>query len=243
MAVLQLVNLEKKYKEKHAVKGISFTLEQGDSLGLIGTNGAGKSTTIGMVATLLQPDAGDILYNGESIIKNPKLIRSKLGYVPQEIALYENLSGIDNLKFFGRAYRLKGKELDGAIARVQEIIGFTKEELEQKVVTYSGGMKRRVNIGVALLHNPEIVVMDEPTVGIDFVSRNLILNTIKEINAKGVTIIYTGHYLEEIEQICNKICIMDSGLIVAMGEKEELLEQLNGDKKLEQLYLRTINKA
>ncbi|BBF44658.1 ABC transporter, ATP-binding protein [Lachnospiraceae bacterium KM106-2] len=239
--MLQLVNVHKKYKEKHAVNGISFALEKGDSLGLIGTNGAGKSTTISMIATLIQPDSGDILYHDQSIIKNPNIIRKRLGYVPQEIALYENLSGLDNLKFWGRAYHLKGKELENAIERVQKVIGFTSDELKQKVATYSGGMKRRVNIGVALLHDPEIVIMDEPTVGIDFVSRNLILSTIKEINKRGVTIIYTGHYLEEIEQICNKICIMDSGSIIAMGNKQDLLQKLSGDKKLEQLYLRTIS--
>ena len=238
--MLQLIDVEKKYNRHIAVKGISLEIEQGDSLGLIGPNGAGKSTTISMIATLLKPDKGDILYEGKSIVKNPNVIRQVLGYVPQDIALYENLTGMDNLLFWGKSYHLSKKELATSIQRISEIIGFTKQQLDQKVGTYSGGMKRRVNIGVALLHNPKLVVMDEPTVGIDIVSRNLILETIQRINEEGAAIIYTGHYLEEIEQICNKICIMDAGKLIAMGDKDQLLSSLDGKHTLEQLYLKTV---
>lgn len=235
--MLELVNVKKRYRKKQAVDGISLLLEEGDVLGLLGANGAGKSTTISMIATLIQPDEGDILLDGVSIIKAPKQIRQILGYVPQDIALYETLSGLDNLKFWGRMHGLHGSELKQAMEYVSSMVDLSEERLRQKVSTYSGGMKRRLNIGVALLNHPRIVLMDEPTVGLDIVSRKGIIQAIKEINASGVTIIYTGHYFEEVEEISNKIAILEHGKILAQGRTDEILhERMN----LEQYYLSVI---
>lgn len=235
--MLELIDVTKKYKSKTAVNKISFSLQDGEVIGLLGQNGAGKSTTIAMIATLLTPSEGQILLDGESILANPKAMRSVLGYVPQDIALYENLSGLDNLKFWGRSYGLRKEALTNAIAMVADITRLTEEELRQKVATYSGGMKRRLNIGVALLHSPKIVVMDEPTVGLDIISRRAIIEAIKEINNRGVSVIYTGHYFEEIEEICNRIIIMEQGRIIVNGEKERLL---HGIMNLEQYYLNVV---
>lgn len=227
MELLSVKGLNKKFKEVHAVKGIDFSVEQGEILGLLGPNGAGKSTTISMISTLVKPDSGEILYNNESIVSKPKAIQENLGYVPQEIALYPMLSGKENLLFWGRAYGLKGETLKKAIEEVSEVIGIT-ERLKDKVKTYSGGMKRRLNIGVALLHNPELIIMDEPTVGIDPQSRKHILDTVLYLNKnKGMTVIYTSHYMEEVEYLCNRICIMDQGQIIAKGSKEELIKANN----------------
>lgn len=237
--MLELKELTKRYRKKTAVDKLSFTIGDGDVVGLLGSNGAGKSTTIAMVATLLTPDEGEILLDGENIIKNPTAMRKVLGYVPQDIALYESLSGLDNLKFFGHSYGLHKKELRLALERVKKIINLSEEELRRKVDTYSGGMKRRINIGVALLHNPRIVVMDEPTVGLDIISRNVIIEAIKEINKSGVSILYTGHYFEEIEQICNKIVIINQGRLVSGGPKRELLKD---GMNLEQYYLSVLKR-
>ena len=237
MGMLELNNVTKRYKKKLAVDHVSFQIGDGEIVGLLGTNGAGKSTTIAMIATLLVPDEGDILLDGTSIVRHPKKMRSILGYVPQDIALYESLSGLDNLKFFGRSYGLRGKELRDAITRVGALMHLSEEDLRRKVGTYSGGMKRRINIGVALLHNPSIVVMDEPTVGLDVLSRNAILDAILELNRTGVSVLYTGHYFEEIERICDKIVIMDQGRQIASGRKEELLCK---GMNLEQYYLQTV---
>lgn len=224
MELLKVQNLSKQFKKVKAVDDISFTLKKGEILGLLGPNGAGKSTTISMISTLLQPDSGEILYADTSIIKSPKVIQESLGYVPQEIALYPMLSGKENLVFWGRAYGLKGQHLKDKMEEISEIIGI-KDRLKDKVKTYSGGMKRRLNIGVALLHDPELIIMDEPTVGIDPQSRKHILDTVIELNRKGMTVIYTSHYMEEVEYLCNRICIMDKGKIIAEGTKEALIAQ------------------
>lgn len=237
--VLQLVNVKKKYHKKIAVDDINLTIHSGDILGLIGANGAGKSTTISMIATLLKPDQGDILYEGISIVKKPKQFREILGLVPQDIALFEDLTGMDNLIFWGKAHKITKQELRNRILEIIDIIGLDEGVLKEKVKQYSGGMKRRLNIGVALLHHPNVVIMDEPTVGIDVISRNRILEAIRTLRERGTTVIYTGHYMEEMEQICNQICIMEAGKIVIAGEKESLLQQ--GKNSLEKFYLSTIS--
>lgn len=231
MALLEVKGLKKTFKSVEAVKGIDFVVEKGEILGLLGPNGAGKSTTISMISTLLKADAGTIHYNGENIVNTPKAIQKQLGYVPQEIALYPMLSGKENMYFWGRAYGLKGKELKDRVSEVSEIIGI-KDRLKDKVKTYSGGMKRRLNIGVALLHNPELIIMDEPTVGIDPQSRNHILDTVIELNKKGMTVIYTSHYMEEVEYLCNRICIMDQGEIIAEGTKESLIAKVTNGQEI-----------
>lgn len=234
--MLELVDVSKKYRRKKAVDGISFSVEPGQILGLIGSNGAGKSTTISMIATVLKPDGGKILFDGEDIAEHPEAIRKKLGYVPQDIALYETLSGLDNLKFFGKTYGVRGAELKKAIERVGKIIALDRPTLKKRVSEYSGGMKRRLNIGVALLHDPGLVILDEPTTGIDVTSGRLILDAIEELKAAGTAVIYVGHYLEEVERICTHLCIMDKGKVLAYGTKEELLNGAGGRKDLAALY-------
>ncbi len=231
MDLLRVENLKKSYGNINAVNDISFVVEKGEILGLLGPNGAGKSTAISMISTLFHPDSGDILFKGTSIVKKPKCIQERLGIVPQDIALYQNMNGYDNLKFWGQAYGLKGKKLKERIVEVSEIISIS-DRLKNKVKTYSGGMKRRLNIGVSLLHEPELLIMDEPTVGIDPQSRNHILNTVKKLNQQGMTIIYTSHYMEEVEDLCRRIEIMDEGKIIASGSKEELINIISGQKKV-----------
>ncbi|WP_228727756.1 ABC transporter ATP-binding protein [Fusibacter ferrireducens] len=222
--MLEVKTLKKKYGEFTAVDGISLHINKGEVVGLLGPNGAGKSTTISMIATLFKPNSGEILFEGENIVKNPKVIQPFIGYVPQEIALYETLSGYENLKYFGALYGLSGKAIKEQIQRISKIIGI-EDRLKDRVSTYSGGMKRRINIGVGLLHNPKLVIMDEPTVGIDPQSRNHILETVNKLKSEGISVLYTSHYMEEVEAICERIYIMDHGKIIADGTQEALLEQ------------------
>ena len=231
MPFLEISELKKYFKNIKAVDGISFSVEQGDILGLLGPNGAGKSTTISMIATLIVPDSGQILFKGKNIVKDPGCIQHVLGLVPQEIALYPNLSGIENLTFWGKAYGLRGVKLKKRIGDVSDIIGIG-DRLKDRVKKYSGGMKRRLNIGAALLHEPEFIIMDEPTVGIDPQSRNHILNTVKMLANSGATILYTSHYMEEVEALCSKICIMDGGRIIAAGTKDEITSSLGSQYEI-----------
>jgi ABC-2 type transport system ATP-binding protein len=180
-----------------------------------------------MIATLIVPDSGQIRFKGQDIIQSPKSIQQSLGLVPQEIALYPSLSGMENLKFWGKAYGLGGEKLSRRIREVSEVIGIS-ERLKDKVKKYSGGMKRRLNIGAALLHEPEFIIMDEPTVGIDPQSRNHILDTVKTLADRGATIIYTSHYMEEVETLCSRVCIMDNGKIIAAGTKDEITASIGG---------------
>lgn len=229
--LLKVENLQKNYGSIKAVDGIAFEVKKGEVFGLLGPNGAGKSTTISMISTLLPPSAGVILYEGKNILEDPKAIQRKLGVVPQNIALYPTLSGYENLTFWGNMYGLTGADLKKRIENVSEIIGLN-ERLKDRVDKYSGGMKRRLNIGAALLHMPELLIMDEPTVGIDPQSRNHILDTVLELNRQGMTIIYTSHYMEEVEYLCSRICIMDMGKIIASGSKDELVEMISGKTEI-----------
>lgn len=231
MTLLKVENLYKSFGDIKAVEGISFDVKKGEVLGFLGPNGAGKSTTISMISTLLPPTKGNIFFEGSNIFKEPKVIRQKLGVVPQDIALYPTLTGYENLAFWGSMYGLKGASLKKRVDEVGEIIGLNGR-MKDRVDKYSGGMKRRLNIGAALLHRPELLIMDEPTVGIDPQSRNHILDTVFELNSQGMTIIYTSHYMEEVEYLCSTICIMDQGKIIASGTKEELVELIKGETKL-----------
>ena len=215
---------------------VDLQFTAGNCYGIIGANGAGKSTTVGMIVTLLKPDSGKILFDGEDIAENPQAIRKKLGFVPQDIALYESLNGMENLKFWGKSYGVPASELKNEIDRVCRIISFDGDMLKKRVSEYSGGMKRRLNIGVALLHRPSLVVLDEPTTGIDIKSGSQILDAIGELRANGTAIIYVGHYMEEVERISTHICIMDNGKCRAYGEKSELLKKY-GCESLSQLYM------
>lgn len=221
--MLRAENLYKEFGSIKAVNSISFEVKRGQIFGLLGPNGAGKSTAISMISTLIEPTSGDIIFEGKSIMEDSKPIRQKLGVVPQDIALYPTLTGYENLFFWGSINGLKGQELKKRILEVSDIIGLNGR-LKDRVDKYSGGMKRRLNIGAALLHKPELLIMDEPTVGIDPQSRNHILDTVLELNKQGMTIIYTSHYMEEVEYLCNELCIMDEGNIIASGTGQELID-------------------
>ncbi|GIO25400.1 ABC transporter ATP-binding protein [Ornithinibacillus bavariensis] len=225
--MLETIKLSKSFKGKKAVQDVNLYLDSGESVGLLGPNGAGKSTTISMISSLIKPTAGEIKLNGVNIINNPEQIRRILGVVPQELALYEALSAYENLKFFGSIYKIRGNELDKSIQRALEIVGL-QDRQKDLVKTFSGGMKRRVNIAAALLHHPKILILDEPTVGIDPQSRNHILETVRMLNKnEGTTVMYTSHYMEEVEQLCDRLYIMDHGEIIASGTKGELLSILS----------------
>jgi ABC-2 type transport system ATP-binding protein len=218
---LEVKGLKKSYKKQIAVDGIDFSLNEGEIFGLLGPNGAGKSTTISMLAGLIKPSGGDITMEGRSILKVPNEIKKIMGLVPQEIALYPTLSARENLKFWGRMYGMDSVRLKERMDDVLRILGLT-ERADHRIDTYSGGMKRRINIGAALLHQPKLLIMDEPTVGIDPQSRKHILDMVLDLNRQGMTILYTSHYMEEVEYLCHRVAIMDRGRIIASGTKEEL---------------------
>lgn len=234
--MLELKNVSRSFGKMKAVDDVSWSLDKGEILGMVGANGAGKSTCVSMIATLLKPDAGTILFDGQDIVKNPKAIRRSMGYVPQDIALYETLSGMDNLKFWGKSYGVSGAALPDEIERVSAIIGFDTELLKKRVGTYSGGMKRRLNIGAALLHKPGLVILDEPTTGVDLKSASQILESIEKLKGDGTAVIYVGHYMEEVERISTHLCVMNAGRCVAFGEKDSLLTTPGGRITLSGLY-------
>lgn len=234
--MLEVNHVHKAYQNHTAVEDINFEMKQGEITGLIGPNGAGKSTTVSMIATLLKPDKGQILFYGEDIAKNPKVIRSSLGYVPQDIALYESLTGRDNFEFWGNAYHLPKSLRNERIKKLSDMIGFSESELKRKVKEYSGGMKRRLNIAVALLHEPKLVILDEPTVGIDLQSRKQILSAIGQLKLDGTAILYVGHYLEEVERLCDRILIFNQGRCVWNETVSNSLARREQNITLEQLY-------
>ncbi|MFJ9291513.1 ABC transporter ATP-binding protein [Bacillus halotolerans] len=226
--MLQAENIKKAYGKKTIVKGISFSLKKGESFGLLGPNGAGKSTTISMISGLVPLDGGEITVGGYVIGKDTNKAKQKIGIVPQEIALYPTLTAQENLVFWGKMYGLTHGEAKKRSAEVLEYVGLT-ERAKDKIETFSGGMKRRINIGAALMHKPELLIMDEPTVGIDPQSRNHILETVKQLNETGMTVIYTSHYMEEVEYLCDRIGIIDQGEMIAIGTKNDLCSRLGGD--------------
>jgi ABC-2 type transport system ATP-binding protein len=230
-AILQVQNLVKKYGDFTAVKGITFDIKEGEIFSLLGPNGAGKTTTISMLSTLYTPTAGDATIGGHSITKNPMAVKQVIGVVPQELALYEELTARENLIFWGQMYGLGGKPLAERVDEVLEQIGLT-DKARNRVKTYSGGMKRRVNIGVGLLHKPRLLFMDEPTVGIDPQSRRAILDTVKDLNKKGMTLLYTTHYMEEAQEISDRVGIIDHGELIALGTQKELTQQVDHTETL-----------
>jgi ABC-2 type transport system ATP-binding protein len=233
MGIIQLKDVTKRYDDKLAVDNISLDIEEGELFGLLGPNGAGKSTLISMICGLTKLDKGDIIINGSSIKTNPIAAKQNIGLVPQEIALYENISAIDNLKFWGKMYSLKGNLLKERIEEVLEATGL-KDRRKEKVSNFSGGMKRRLNIACAVMHYPKIVIMDEPTVGIDPQSRNNILEFTKELNKKhGSTLIYTSHYMEEVEALCSKVCILDEGKVIAKGDQDHIKRMIMNEERVE----------
>lgn len=229
--MIKAENLKKSYGSTVAVKDVSFEAQKGQTLGLLGPNGAGKTTTIQLLCGLLKPDAGNITLDGKT---NPELIevRMSLGVVPQALALYEELSALENLRFFGKIYGLSGQKLKERVNKCLDIAGLAKRSKE-RVSKYSGGMKRRLNMVCSLLHDPPILLLDEPTVGVDPQSRNLIFETIEDMSKQGRTIIYTTHYMEEAQRLCDKVAIIDHGKILEIDSVENLIAKHGGPSHIE----------
>jgi ABC-2 type transport system ATP-binding protein len=220
---IEVRDLHKDFGEVYAVRGVSFEVAAGEIFSLLGPNGAGKSTTISMLACLLQPTAGDALVMGHSVLREEMAVKDAIGVVPQEIALYEDLTARENLSFWGKMYGLRGAPLGQRVDEVLDLTGLT-ERADGRAGKFSGGMKRRLNIGIALLHRPQVLIMDEPTVGIDPQTRRNILDSVKEFNRQGMTVLYTTHYMEEAQELSDHIAIMDQGEIIAYGTHEELVQ-------------------
>lgn len=236
--VLEVRNICKKYGEIEVVSNVNFTVYQGDIIGFIGPNGAGKSTSINMITTLLEPDKGTIFFRNQDILKQSDHFKRTLGVVPQELAIYEDLSAYENVQFFCALYGIKGIELKARVKQALEFVGLW-ERKKDSPLKFSGGMKRRLNIACAIAHGPELLIMDEPTVGIDPQSRNKIMEAVNILHQKGATVIYTSHYMEEVETLCNRIILIDKGIIIEDLDKKTLKEKYftMGFTSLEEIFL------
>jgi len=225
--LISINGLFKKYGERVAVQDVSFSIEEGEIFGLLGPNGAGKTTTLSILSTLLIPDEGIVTISGYDIVREARQVKRLIGSVPQELALYPTLSAWDNLAFFGRIYGLQGPELKGRVTTVLALVGLSDRSADP-VQTFSGGMKRRLNIAAGLIHRPRVLFLDEPTVGVDPQSRNFIFEHVKRLNAEGMTIVYTTHYMEEAERLCDRVAIIDHGRILALDTTKGLIDMLGG---------------
>ena len=221
--MITVENLKKSYGTHVALNGINFSISEGEFYGLLGPNGAGKTTTISIISTIVESDSGKVTINNLDLQKNKVACKRIIGVVPQEIALYDKLSAVENLQFWGSLYDVEKSLLNKRIEETLELLGLSDRK-NDKIKEYSGGMKRRINIAAALLHEPKILFMDEPTVGIDPQSRNLIFDVVEKLHRKGMTIIYTTHYMEEAERFCDRIGIIDKGEIIVQGTLHELRE-------------------
>ncbi|HLO02818.1 MAG TPA: ABC transporter ATP-binding protein [Symbiobacteriaceae bacterium] len=224
MALLAAQGLVKRYGAFEAVKSISFEVQKGSCWGLLGPNGAGKSTTLGILSGTLEPTAGALRFEGEDWAAAEGARRRAIGYVPQELALYDSLSALENLRFWGRLYGVRGRALDGRIKEALDWVGLASRARE-KVGAFSGGMKRRLNLAAAILHRPRLLLLDEPMVGVDPQSRNLLLEVLQHLRQEGMTLIYTSHYMAEVEAVCDRVAIIDHGKLLAEGGLSELLAQ------------------
>jgi ABC-2 type transport system ATP-binding protein len=222
--VLECSGLRKTYGDLVAVDGVGFTIDPGETYGLLGPNGAGKTTTISMVAGLLDRDAGSVTVGDKLITTTSTAEKAEIGLVPQDLAIYPDLTGRENLRFFGKLYGLKA-ELKERVDRVLKIIEL-EERADDLTKEYSGGMKRRLNIGVGLLHQPKLLILDEPTVGVDPQSRNAILSGVERLGEEGMAVLYTTHYMEEAERLCDRVGIIDEGQIIAEGTRRELVDRI-----------------
>lgn len=242
-AIIEIENLTKTFKhaEEPAVNGISFSIYRNEIFGLLGPNGAGKTTTISILCGLFAPSSGKIIIDGKNLYEDLASIKNIIGIVPQDIALYPTLSARENLAFFGSMYGLYGKDLKNKIEIWLEKLGL-KDTGKRQVSTYSGGMKRRVNLIAGILHQPKILFLDEPTVGVDVQSRNVIIEHLKEINAIGTTIIYTSHHMEEAENFCTRVSVIDHGKLLTVGTPSELISNNTGATNLEGLFLNLTNR-
>ncbi len=237
--ILKLNDLTKKYGNKVVVDNVNIEIEEGEIFGLLGPNGAGKSTTMNMVCDLVKLTLGNVEFFGKDFRKNRKELVDKLGYIPQDLAIHGNLKAWENVELFTSLYGIKGAELKKRIDESLEYVGLL-DRRNDYAKTFSGGMKRRLNIACAIGHHPKLLIFDEPTVGIDPQSRNFILDKIKDSNKNGATVIYTSHYMEEVEAICSRIAIMDNGKVIAIGTSEELKKMVVEDTStitLEEVFL------
>jgi ABC-2 type transport system ATP-binding protein len=237
--MISVHELEKHFNGSHAVRGLSVEIHAGEFFGLLGPNGAGKSTTIGMLTGLIKPTKGTIFIDGVPFPARSRETQSKLGFVPQDFAFYPTMSAWENLNFFGRIYGLSGERLKRRREEVLAAVALSDRAL-QAVATFSNGMKRRLNLAIALLHEPPILVLDEPTVGVDAHSRHMLLSRLKELNRDGVTILYTTHYVEEAQRLCDRVAIMDHGIIVAEDSPAVLIQEFGrGGIRIE--FSQTVN--
>ena len=219
-------------QERLAVDGVGFEVAPGETYGLLGPNGAGKTTTISMICGLLRRDGGEVTVSGASLDRDPGQVKAAIGYVPQDVALYPDLSGLENLRFWGRMYGLAGRELDERVEATLEVVGLA-ERAGDKVAAYSGGMQRRLNIAAGMLHRPRLLVLDEPTAGVDPQSRNAILGNVEALGGEGVAVLYTTHYMEEAERLCDRVGIIDQGRLVAEGTRRELVATVGERDRIE----------
>jgi len=242
--IIEIKNLSKRYKgsDEPALNDISLEIYPNEIFGLLGPNGAGKTTTISILCGLLRPTSGDVMIDGLDLSGDLDEIKQKIGIVPQEIALYPTLTALENLTFFGNMYGLRGKELKDEIMHRMTVFGLERFA-RKRISTFSGGMKRRINLIAGLLHDPKILFLDEPTAGIDVQSKIVILEFLHEINQKGTTIIYTSHYMEEAENLCTRVSILDRGMIVSTGNPKELVADHPEFKNLENLFLHLTGKG
>lgn len=231
MSLLEVSQLRKSYDGKAAVDGLSFSVEEGQVFGLLGPNGAGKSTTMSMLGGLLPPDSGTITLAGEPFEPRNLKMRPLLGVVPQDLAVYTDLTAFENLRFFGRLYGLQGQQLQDRIDFALDQTGL-RENADSLVKTFSGGMKRRLNFGVAVLHQPRLLILDEPTVGVDPQSRSHLMECVRQLSAGGMSVIYASHYMEEVEAICQRVAIIDHGRMLACDGLGELLSRVHSDLSL-----------
>lgn len=224
--MLKIIDVRKSYGSHEALSGVSFEIESGEMFGLLGPNGAGKSTLLGILACLHDASSGEVRFNGEVLRRENLAQRQLIGIGTQDLAIYSDLTARENLRFFGKLYGLSGSDLT---KRVDEVLDMTalKEKADDRAGTYSGGMKRRLNLGVAVMHRPKILYLDEPTTGVDPQSRNHIFEQVKQLNADGLTVIYTSHYMEEVQALCPRIAIMDHGKLIACDSLKNLLKVLD----------------
>jgi ABC-2 type transport system ATP-binding protein len=230
--VLWCKDLRKRFKERLAVDGVGFEVAPGETYGLLGPNGAGKTTTISMICGLLRRDGGEVTVAGASLDRDPGQVKAAIGYVPQDVALYPDLSGLENLRFWGRMYGLAGRDLAERVEATLEVVGLT-ERAGDKVADYSGGMQRRLNIAAGMLHRPRLLVLDEPTAGVDPQSRNAILGNVEALGGEGTAVLYTTHYMEEAERLCDRVGIIDQGRLVAEGTRRELVARVGERDRIE----------
>ena len=241
--ILLVEQLGKSYGKQIALSDISLGIRTGEILGIAGENGAGKSTLLSLLATAEKPSQGTISFHGENIQSRKRQYREKIGYVPQEIALFEELSGLENLQFFGKAYQLKKAELEERVCAACEITEFPTEALKRPLKTYSGGMKRKINIGAALLHHPEILFLDEPVANLDLEAEEQVLGALRQLARQGMAIVYAGHQMEQMEQLCASVCFLKKGRQVCYGTMKELLYQGGETVTLKQVWKETAGKV